>query len=132
MTLNEISREIYQIAKRNLAQNAHGQEMPVSEEMFLTMTEYTNPREVDLAPVMDLPQMSYINMLYFLFQNRVADNPEDWSKAARALDEDEFRKRALNMFLNSEDVAKYNIRVINNPFEINGQRLLRMRRKSVD
>ena len=128
--IRDVCREMYRIARDNMEKEGQGAAMPVSEEVFMIMADHEDPYVIDLAPVVDLPPLDYTNALYALFHNGTNDQPEYWRRLAEALSEDEFKKSVTNAFMGCEQVEKYHIQVINNPYGQKGSRLARLLTKA--
>ncbi len=124
--IRDICHEIYRITKANNAKESEGKGLPFSENDLQRMLDVKDPYTIDISTVVDLPPMEYVDALYRLFQYRLNDRKEDWRNLAAHLSDTDFKKSALDTFLKCKNVELYHLRVINNPFEREGNRLLRL------
>ena len=121
--------ELYRIIHRNLSKYDPKLRMPFTEAQVELVAKLTDVHVIDLATVIDLPQMEFVNALYALFQYRTNDRYDDWKKLANAVGEDEFKQKAINLFISSDHAKTYGIEVLNNPYEQKGTQVSRFFKK---
>ena len=124
--INDIGLGLYRMTQRNMMYNGQGKTMPFSEKQLLLLIEHEEPYVVDLSQVINLPPIEFVNALYILFYNTLNDRLDDWKRLANSVHDDEFKRIAIENFLSSEIVKKYNIQVINNPYEQKGDKKIHL------
>ena len=113
--INDIGLGLYRMTQRNMMYNGQGKTMPFSEKQLLLLIEHEEPYVVDLSQVINLPPIESLN-----------DRLDDWKRLANSVQDDEFKRIVIENFLSSEIVKKYNIQVINNPYEQKGDKKIHL------
>lgn len=108
----EVYSVLYDIAAENMAKN--NMEFEYSKEAFLFATE-CKPGEADILQMSNLDNMSFIQALYIALFFRTCDTGAlaIWQKN-RMLTQNEFRKKAVNSLMRSQEFFDKGAVVINN------------------
>jgi len=108
----EIYARLYDIAASNLAEK--DMEFEYSREVFLFATE-CKPGEADILKMNNLDNMSFIQALYVALFFRTCDSEAliQWQKR-RILPQNEFRVKAVNSLIKSQEFLDKGTVIINN------------------
>ncbi len=124
--IGKICHDLYRITAANNAKETEGRRLPFSEKELQQMMDVEDPYTIDISKVIDLPPMEFVDALYRLFQYRLNDRKEHWQNMAAQMCETDFKKMAIDTFCCCTNVELYHLKVINNPYEKDGNRLMHL------